>query len=675
MKIRDLIALLSIIAIVVGPWLFGWYDALTMGIVGFSAVSAGIFTELLMRPRRSITEHAGKHYKIGRTTKGVRIESPDGEVILDRMVVRAGFRNDRGRLVYKRFNLSGFEFNNEALMLTQTFTNPLMEIQLLLQFKKQDPAINMIVSGVINNNIPLDLQHDDGKLHLEFLEVMLLFPFDLSMRELYLKNRTRKILPPMGWMWLGKQGVSLGKGSRCFHMYHVPGISSLRYKRYPQLLSVFIDHVLDHPFVKATASETKPDYLNCSSLNLSAGEKIAGRFAFLAGAAPVVQPVIWMHPKGHDATLIWTTHPDNASLETTRAVVFGDSLWKEPDHPAGGFAAHQIPMTMGVFYQSTHPNHIALHHHQHEAEYRSLIKLLHQQYQFEIALHSASDQCSTRDETDEALQFFSEHFGTVTWIDHSANLQRTALSGEGADKNSRHYIADLLVKHGVRWVWHYGCELKYFKGYDILDDADGINLLQSGKRARRMRHTPLLWQAPQLPEGVRSFKTQAIGRLRHFPMTGLQWFVWGSQQVQKLIKHNGVAIFHDYPFWVYRKGRATGNGIYMKEPIAERWLIDPDFDAWLASLSQLQDQSRLHLSTIAEFSAYQSDMENLTFEYPNPGTIRLRNASAKTINPVLAFPANIHFKCDQSTFIRHTSQTHLYRLTIEPMGSATIVVD
>lgn len=52
------------------------------------------------------------------------------------------------------------------------------------------------------------------------------------------------------------------------------------------------------------------------------------------------------------ASHIFTEHADNANLQSSRALFYGDSNISNPEDSVGGFAHHGIPMTKSVFYHN-----------------------------------------------------------------------------------------------------------------------------------------------------------------------------------------------------------------------------------------------------------------------------------------------------------------------------------
>jgi hypothetical protein len=675
MKAKDLLSVFAWLMLFMVPWIAGWYDWQGMVLVALSGIVGGAIGEWLFMPRVMKTHRELTHYLVGETSSGVTLRSADRRVILNRIVCRAAFKASSGKLVRIRLTLREHRFDDASYTYTARYGNEWFSMQITLNFDENSAGVNAIVETVLADTPPLRLQSEEGNVLLEYACLDFEFPLDLGLRELYLKNRTRSRYPGLLPIWLDKQGVSLGKGRRSFHIYHTPEISSMVYRRWPHRLTIFTDHASDHRFAGASASEEHPEYTDLSQTVLSSGDKIISRFTFRAGAIPAIQPLIWLHRNGADATLIWTSHPDNSTLASTKAVVAGSSELSSDDTPIGGFAAHGIPMTQAVFYRSDHPNHIALTNHPDSEEYLQLAEKLAGTYGFEIIPHTAASHEADRAMTQEALQFISERFGNCNWADHSAHIQRASLAGEGTLPGSKNHILDLLYEAGVRYAWHYGSELKYFKGFDLHDDARGLDLLQTGKAGTVREHTPLFWRHPSRLGHLITWKTLTLGRLRHFPMTGLQWLAHFDRHLPRLIINHGVSIIHDYPCWSYKKKYPHGNGIWKKSILEgkECYEVDPDFNRLLAILAKKQQEQAIYCTTVRSFLDYQTAMEQIRFDYSDEDTLLIKNTGENRVELILAFPCGCKLPETTSTqHLRETPTGSLFKLTLDAGLSETL---
>lgn len=661
--------------LITAPLFLGCYGYKEMTVMAFVAVIGKIGGIPLFGGRSIEWLFNGSFYRLGLSGKRLTIRTPDNRLIVKEMRFCMAFRGSDNRIKKIVPVPEKIIFDDVTSKLTVYYASDWYGVDLCFALKKDSPVIGC---DVIMRCFPLKdhpLRHDDGKIYLEYASVDCKFPLYLKVKTFFLKNRTtleRGVIFPV---WLDKQGLTLGRGQRVFHLYHLPGISSLLYMRWPHRLRIFIDHSHDHRFVTVAEKEDKLVYVDGSNTAMEADYHHACHFSFQAGHAPIFQPVLWMHALGHDATLIWSEHPDNNQLGTSLAVALGDSSLAPDEKPVGGFAFHQIPVTKGVFYTTDNHQNISLFDHPDSNVYRKLIDILCADYGYEITMHTVSSHSLIPDRTEEALAFMKLNYGNSNWIDHSAHVRPEALSGTGSHSDSPRYIIDLLREQGVKYAWHYGSELKYLPGRDLHDDAKGLNLLKWSKDLFACEHTPLYWRHPSRLGDIITWKSMVMGRLRHFPITGFQWLVWFLQHLPPLVRQHGVCIVHDYPAWHYEKKHADGNGIYVrkKDSGGNHFIIDPDFDHLLKHLAMLNKNRELHCTTVKQFLDYQCALEKLEFDYHPSGAVTIRNTGKDDLAPVLAFSDRFRPSGIEWIWIRDTEKISLYKLMLK--GDSSIMID
>ncbi len=615
-----------------------------------------------------------RYYLLEKHGGNISVRTPDKRVVIKKITCSACFKASDQKTHHFRFKSGSINIDNESFICKAEYQNNWFRISLILECSDYSPEIKTTIIYTWHGEPPEELINKNSFLKPEYISVDLHFPLSLGLKNLYLKNRTYRKVPPLFPVWLDKQGLTLGRKNGLFHIYHIPEVSSLLYRRWPHRLTIYADHAHDHRFVKASLSGEDIVYTDCSHTILQRDEEHRAVFRFYAGTAPEVQPLLWLHGQGHDASLIWTWHPDNSNLGSTLAVTFGTSEADTDSQPTGGFAAHGIPATMGVFYSTDNDQNISLTKHPDSDQYLKLIKRLHRDFGFEITPHSASSNISDKALADEALEYFASNFGNSNWIDHSGYVQRCTLSGDGTDNSSESYILDLLQRHGIKYAWNYGSELKYLPGFDFYDDSSGLDVLKTGKTGCLSEHTPIFWTHHSLLKHVKTWKTILLGRLRHFPVTGLQWLVFFKRNLPPLIRNHGVSIIHDYPCWSYRKKYSHGNGYFIRVSDAgvERYISDPDFNSLLADLNLLGSEKKLNCTTVKKFFDYITSLDELSFTFQDTGCFRLKNNNINEITAVLAFPAASSPKSENLQFIRQTDCLSLYRLHLSH-GASTII--
>lgn len=668
MKRKEILFLLGIAVIVTVPYVAGLINVIEMLIGAFVGITGGLVVEWFFRPRKMTILFENKFFRMGKTSKGISFRTSKNQIIIDRISTKLVVRDQIGKKRDIKLQQVDFSWKEAQQTLSIHYSSGWYKIELQCIFRYDSPEISFITRSEIFGEIPERISHNKEKLRIQSERLVFHFPSDLRLKELFLKNRTRRKRMMLGKIWLDKQGLSIGRKERSFNIYHTPGISSMIYGSISNSLTIFTDHEEDHRFNITTIGERNNRYSDCSQTIMQPGDVRLSTFECMVGYAPLCQPLIWLHPDGQDATLIWSEHPDNNNLAATKAVAIGNSELTASDKPVAGFAKHGIPVTKGVFFTTDNKQNISLFDHEDSDEYRILIEKLHKDHDYEIVPHSTASHFGNRELAEETLFYFKKYFNNKNWIDHSGGINPIALSADGTEKKSENYIIDILEKSGVKYSWHYGSELKYLKGFDILDDAHGIDLLKSGQIGAKALHTPLYWKHQSKLNNIVTWKTMALGRLRHFPVTGLQWLVFMKNSIKTLIKNHGVCIIHDYPAWSYKKRYAEGNGIYIKKKSnnKETFYIDPDFDKLLCYISFLKKEQVLCCTTVDKFLDYQTSMEQLRFGYHDKNSIKAINAGKEEIRAILVIPALLDVQSNRLKRIRKTNRNNLYCLHLKP---------
>jgi hypothetical protein len=266
----------------------------------------------------------------------------------------------------------------------------------------------------------------------------------------------------------------------------------------------------------------------------SAGSRLVERFTVkVSGQTDFADMPRPMHvPGGARAAFIWTEHADLTTVQSHRAVCYGRSTISRSADAIGGFVKAGVPVTKTLFYANPNkkklPDGVGL-----QATLTGTPKLfdlvqdLHRNG-WDIGIHSPQPDNSTRELNEEAVAFFDREFDATTWIDHSCAVVFNGVSALGLIPNQPHYTADLLEKHGLRFVWQFGCEdgAEHFLG--------GLSILQT--RIGDWTMSPLTWTNPIAP-GLTFWPTSA----------GADIAAYSDEQLDELIAEQGVAIVHTYP--------------------------------------------------------------------------------------------------------------------------------
>ena len=501
------------------------------------------------------------------------------------------------------------ENDEDSSRYTITGLTPVSKVRLIFSCSVKSPEIEI--------DVETDY-FDDIDILSEWLELN----FSVDVSEIYRKNGKLDYTHFQKKYWLDKQGVRFGRGDQTALVYHTPDVSSLSLEPEKKRLTVHLDSMYDHRFryVKPQTPKRNSLYRELHPAHYKKGQKRKNSFRMNAGYSPPVVPRLLNIPSGYQAVYVWTEHADRTTIETHRAVYFGDEEITDAEKATGGFVKNKIPVTKSVYYSNpddmekcnTGEPSVAI---KESLEFEKFLTGLYATGDYDICLHSVTPDSAPRSLVEEAIPYMKNKFDSISWIDHDAPRSREDLSSDGLDESSGHYTADLWCKHGTKYFWHYASE-----------DAgsDRLDILQTGKDDRY--HTPRYWRHPGLSPDIISWAAIPLTPRR---FNGTWSFYHKDKHIAQLIDNWGVCITHTYPALTDRYlGRSSGGWNYNKN---KKMVVSKDFERCLQKLAQYRDEGKLLLTTIREILGYWLALENIRVYFNQDDTVLVHNNYTRDI--------------------------------------------
>jgi hypothetical protein len=483
--------------------------------------------------------------------------------------------------------------------------------------------------------------------------------FDVSVSEVYLKNRQLADNHFDSEYWLQREGARFGNGNRSALIYHTPFVSSLQLNTKGNLIFINLEYCLDHPFLNIPYQEDGGGrWVDLSAAKYSAGDERTNNFSIYFGTIPKTIPRLMQVPYGNLAAYVFTEHADGGNIRTHRAAYFGSEDITRAEDAVGGFVGHKIPVTKSVFYSDIKSNaDSSKHFNGDRTQYLDFLDQLYHTGEYDICLHGSS---SNRELFEESVKFMKDRFDEITWIDHgmfSGKSHRTSLVCDGLIQGSEYFVGDLWEKYGIRYFWNAAVEeiIKYplkekiiklklyeasvdlWKSYFSSKEINELRFYTAVKELVKRSHekgetnslllnrgdgfpTPLYWQHHTRTNNFYSWATDFV-KIFNRSETGIKD---EQKRLNKQISDWGIFINHGY--FVrnhYEDGvLSEHNG---------KIVIDPYFDKTLEIMATMGKEGNLYTTTIRNLLDYWILIENISFDYMPDGTIYINNLNDKSI--------------------------------------------
>jgi hypothetical protein len=483
--------------------------------------------------------------------------------------------------------------------------------------------------------------------------------FDVSVSEIYMKNRQADTASFDSEYWLQREGVRFGRGKRSALIYHTPDVSSLQLDTKKRLLLINLEYYSDHPFINIPFQKDGGGrWIDLSDASYKSGDTRNNSFSINFGDCPKAVPRMMLVPKGYLAGYVFTEHADGGNIRTHRAAYFGSEDITSITDATGGFAGYKIPVTKSIFFHNIEaPEKPSNMNDTEQVQVLDFMDQLHATGKYDICLHGAN---SNRKEVEEWIKFMEARYDAATWIDHgmfSGKENRQSFVCDGLDPASEYYTADLWEKYGTRYFWNASVEelrklpvkekiikLRFYEA--------SLNLWRrnfSSRELHKMGFTRALKELftrvnqkgelnSFLPGRGNAFPTplywEHSTRTRHFYSWSTDYFKTFShseqevkneeEKLSKLISDWGIFINHGYFVRnLYVDGVFINSG--------GKITASPYFNQTLAIMARMREKGDLFITTIRDLIDYWVMIENISFDYMPDGTILIKNLNDRAI--------------------------------------------
>lgn len=387
-------------------------------------------------------------------------------------------------------------------------------------------------------------------------------------------------------------------------------MSSMRLKSLDKInstLSFYLDCYYDHLFgYYVKNGNNARGYLSKQQYSIGESKNATVSFNIDVNNIPVTL-IKTRQPYGYDATIIFTNHPDQETVDTINAVMYGTADTSDPEYGKRGLAAHAIGLTKGVFVSGQNGADL-----QNE-EYRDLIDKLYNDG-VEIVGHSITPTTDSRSTVDSGLLLLTTTYGSCGWIDHGPSPgvgNWEDLSSQGTFKNDPNYSLDLFDEYGIIYNW-------------VADDfesspSSGLNLLTPSSTGQ---NTSFFYYNRNVDYDVTDAKQIYNWRaLGSFFETDLYYT---QTNIDRLINERGVNITHEYLGYSYD----INHSYYLNGSTYE---IFPAFETELAYMEKMKDAGKLWTPTLRTAADYWLKLKYITITPDFNGSYFVTNNGASSI--------------------------------------------
>jgi len=364
------------------------------------------------------------------------------------------------------------------------------------------------------------------------------------------------------------------------------------------LVSFYSDYAANHPHIQFLLKREKLKKLSFNENRREVNDTHSASlyFAVLPAGESIPYVIKTRQPYGYNATFIFTTHPDDWQLDAARAIAYGTADTTDPRYGTQGIAGRGIGWTHGTFVRSQdyaleNPN----------ADIKGFIDRLYSDG-VEIVPHTISWNTDSRRKVQEGLKAFIP-YNSRNWIDHNAGDGRNNLedlSAQGAVKDHKNYILDILDDYNYSYAWAY---------IDFRLGKESFNML-SPQFTDAIR--PLLFYNNRIDHNPADSKKIYLWTTVMSGFKGLDYY--GPVNIDGLIAENGVHITHEYlgrPAW-------SGKVFYNNNGKIE---IYPVFDESLKHMVLRRAGGLLWSPTISTWADYLVSLPDVSIIPTPPITI------------------------------------------------------
>jgi hypothetical protein len=577
----------------------------------------------------------------------VTVKTVEGDIIMSNLTYYASYEGTNEK----------WGLDNISVKLSSDSTVSIMGegplgvlVGLLLTVPKDKPKLDVNIKTIYKINTIVNRES-------------LVAGFDVSVSEVYRKNRQIDVEHFDSEYWLQRQGARFGSGNKSALIYHTPFVSSLQLDTKRNLLFVNLEYYLDHPFINIPFQEDGGGkWVDLSKAKYIAGDERNSNFSIYFGGTPEVTPRIMLVPNGYLAGYVFTEHADGGNIRTHRAAYFGSEDISKVDDAVGGFVGHKIPVTKSVFYADPGgPSGSSIRDDSDWPQFLDFLDQLNETGYYDICLHTPDGGNSTREVLEESIKFMKNRYDTRTWIDHgmySGKINRESIVADGLNPNSAYYSADLWEKYETSYFWSSAVEV--IRNYSLKEDIKKLRFFEvsvnlwkrylSPEELNKIRFytafsemvrryqdkgelnslmsykgnafpTPLFWQNLTQTRNFYSWVTDYAKPVRDLTAKKVKV---EHELLNKLISDWGIFINHGY---FVRNSQEDGD---LSEHNG-KLVVNPYFDKILELMARLRDEGDLYITTIRDLLDYWILIGKISFDYMPDGVINITNGNDRPI--------------------------------------------
>ncbi|MEO6136659.1 MAG: hypothetical protein ABIP35_16010 [Ginsengibacter sp.] len=526
-------------------------------------------------------------------------------------------------------------------------------------------TVNLLITAHVNSH-KLDFKVNTSYSRNTLVtRQSLVFKLNVSLSEVYLKNRKVDANNFEDEYWLQNEGARFGKNENTVLIYHTPSVSSLQLKTKDNLLFVNLDYYLDHPRIHVLAGEVDGQrWVDQSKANHLKETELNNSFSINIGEMPPAIPRLMSVPDGYEAGYVYTEHADGGNIKKQRAVYFGSEDITKAKDATGGFVGHKIPTTKSIFYYGAEDTlGESIFGKTNDTLLLDFLDQLYQTGNYEICLHTPENSNSTREILQKSMDFMKNRFNTKSWIDHGfyEGGNRESFVADGFNDTSQYYTADLWKEYGVKYFWSPAIEifnynarvsikevLRNFNFYDAYvdlwrryvatRDLKRLNIFNAFLLLKKRCHyyveinnlksnldnalpTPFFWQNPTRIQQFYSWATIFTDGNERFHSGSLKL---EDLKLENLISNRGIFISHGY----FVRDISANSVI---SEVNGKLVVNPYFDKILGLMAEKRDKGELYINTVKNILDYNVLLKKISFEYLPNGEVNITNNNEEEI--------------------------------------------
>jgi hypothetical protein len=386
-------------------------------------------------------------------------------------------------------------------------------------------------------------------------------------------------------------------------------------------ISYYSDYYLNHPFflyAKDSGSNLSLS-TDVSKQHWSEGYNYCASVTFMINTRSEPHLLVkTRQPYGYDASIIFTNHTDQESVDTINAVFYGTEDITSNDYGLKGLVSHDVGITKTVWMNSADngPNHDLS-----EAHFKALHDKLYAD-SIEIGPHSTTPQTEDRTAVAANLDLYRDYFGSTIWIDHGPSYNNWEdISVAGSIKGDPNYILDLLDQYGYKYAWN---------GLTDAVPYNDLNMFYPSDTYFRM---PLLYYNNNvdhnIDDDVRIYLWSASSVVLNYNT------ILARKNIDKLISEKGVYIAHSYLAIPSSKNYTW----YHNEETGKKEIV-PDFEANLQYMQNKIITGHLWSPTMSEAGDYWKLITNISIVLNADDTYTITNHNSTSINGLTLLAEN-----------------------------------